>query len=301
MHNTSKLTFFFKVLLGLNLLFAGIGHLTFARIEFLAQVPSWVPLDGDLVVLLSGFVEIIFGLLLLFVWKEQYQKKVGLLVALFFVLIFPGNISQYVNHVSAFGLDTDQARLIRLFFQPVLVIWALLSTGAYSFRKINLNNHNHLLSIKFKKTNGETVSLNDFEAKLFLIVNTASKCGLTYQYEGLQKLHEKYYTSGLQILAFPCNQFLNQEPGSDQEIQEFCSLNFGVQFPIFQKIDVNGKNSHPLYVNLKKMAPGAFGLQSIKWNFTKFLVSKDGKVIQRYSPKINPERMDEEIKKLLMG
>ncbi len=117
-----------RILLGLNLLFAGIGHLTFARLEFVAQVPNWVPLPVDTVVVLSGVAEIILGLSLIFLPK--WKALVGWVVALFFVLIFPGNISQYVNQVDAFGLDTDQARLIRLFIQPVLVAWALWSTGA---------------------------------------------------------------------------------------------------------------------------------------------------------------------------
>lgn len=119
----------FRILLGLFLLFAGVNHLTFARVEFLAQVPPWVPLDGDLVVVLSGIAEIVLGLGLLFI--TRFRVLVGLATALFFVLIFPGNISQYVNRIDAFGLNTDQARFIRLFFQPVLVLWALWSTGAW--------------------------------------------------------------------------------------------------------------------------------------------------------------------------
>ena len=126
---TSWIRITFKVLLGLSLLFAGISHLTFQRVEFLAQVPNWVPLDADLVVVLSGIVEIILGVALVFV--PRYRVLVGWVVAAFFVAIFPGNIAQYLNGIDAFGLDTDQARLIRLFFQPVLVLWALWSTGAW--------------------------------------------------------------------------------------------------------------------------------------------------------------------------
>lgn len=132
--NTSSLSVWkkiFKVLLGLNLLLAGLGHLTWARTEFLAQVPPWVPMDADLVVVLSGVVEIILGLMLLF--KREKVHLVGILVALFFVAVFPGNISQYVNQVSAFGLDSDRARFIRLFFQPVLIAWALWSCGVIQF------------------------------------------------------------------------------------------------------------------------------------------------------------------------
>lgn len=133
---TSKVRTIFRILLGANLLFAGIGHLTFSRIEFVAQVPNWVPLDTDLVVVLSGIVEITLGLSLIFIYK--WKALVGWATAIFFILIFPGNISQYINQVDAFGLDSDRARLIRLFFQPVLVLWALWSTGGYkAFRKRN--------------------------------------------------------------------------------------------------------------------------------------------------------------------
>lgn len=124
---SQKLKNIFKILLGLNLLIAGIGHLTWARVEFLAQVPSWLPLDGDFVVLASGVIEILLALSLLFLWKKP--EVVGLIVAIFFVLIFPGNISQYVNDINAFGLNTPEKRLTRLFFQPILVVWALWSCG----------------------------------------------------------------------------------------------------------------------------------------------------------------------------
>ncbi|MFP5519180.1 MAG: hypothetical protein ACLGGX_04710 [Bdellovibrionia bacterium] len=124
-----------KIFLGLNLLFAGLGHLTWARQEFLAQVPTWLPMDGDLVVVLSGVVEIVLGLLLILMKKQI--RNLGIVVALFFVAIFPGNISQYVNGIDAFGLDTDRARFIRLFFQPVLVVWALWSCGFWSLKKKN--------------------------------------------------------------------------------------------------------------------------------------------------------------------
>lgn len=133
---TSKVRTILRILLGVNLLFAGIGHLTFSRIEFVAQVPNWVPLDTDLVVVLSGIAEIILGLSLIFIYK--WKALVGWATAIFFILIFPGNISQYINQVDAFGLDSDRARLIRLFFQPILVLWALWSTGGYkAFRKRN--------------------------------------------------------------------------------------------------------------------------------------------------------------------
>jgi len=129
MTQTSMTQKIFRVLLGVSLVFAGTGHLTFARAEFQAQVPLWLPLDKDLVVILSGIVEILLGLALIFIQKQR--AAVGWIAALFFVLVFPGNISQYVHHVDGFGLDTDEKRLVRLFFQPVLVIWALWSTGSW--------------------------------------------------------------------------------------------------------------------------------------------------------------------------
>ncbi|WP_448556850.1 glutathione peroxidase [Thalassotalea montiporae] len=146
---------------------------------------------------------------------------------------------------------------------------------------------------------GENVSLKEYEGKVLLIVNTASACGFTPQYEGLQDLYEKYKDEGLEILAFPCNQFKEQEKGSNEEIKSFCDLHFNIQFPLFAKIDVNGDNAHPLYKHLKQAAPGILGSQGIKWNFTKFLVGRDGKVIQRYSTMTKPKAIEPAIKALL--
>jgi glutathione peroxidase len=145
---------------------------------------------------------------------------------------------------------------------------------------------------------GTDKPLADYKGKTLIIVNTASKCGLTPQYEGLQKLYEKYQTQNFEILGFPSNQFMKQEPGTDAEIQQFCQLNFGVTFPIFHKIDVNGSKAHPLFKYLRKKASGLF-LNSIKWNFTKFLVNSQGKVIKRYAPTTKPEEMEQDIKNLL--
>ncbi|GGM34077.1 glutathione peroxidase [Paraliobacillus quinghaiensis] len=153
-------------------------------------------------------------------------------------------------------------------------------------------------SYKVQTIAGEDKSLSDYQGKVLLIVNTASKCGLTPQYEGLQKLYDKYNEDGFEILGFPSNQFMNQEPGTDDDIQEFCQLNYGVTFPMFSKIDVNGKSAHPLFRYLTKEAPGMLTDQ-VKWNFTKFLVDKDGKVIKRFAPKTAPEEIEEEIKALL--
>ena len=150
-----------------------------------------------------------------------------------------------------------------------------------------------------KTLKGETVSLSDYSGKVLLIVNTASKCGLTPQYEGLEKLHRDYASRGLVILGFPCNQFGAQEPGSTDEIGEFCSLNYGVSFTMFDKIDVNGRNSHPLYKFLKLKARGMLGTKAIKWNFTKFLVDRSGQKIKRFAPKELPANLAPSIEALL--
>ncbi len=146
---------------------------------------------------------------------------------------------------------------------------------------------------------GEEKSLADYQGKVVLIVNTASKCGFTPQFKGLEKLYSKYQDKGLEILGFPCNQFGKQDPGSNEQINEFCELNYGVTFPMFQKIEVNGDNTHPLFKYLKEQAPGLLGTTAIKWNFTKFLVGKDGKVVARFAPKDTPEKIESEVSKLL--
>ncbi len=150
-----------------------------------------------------------------------------------------------------------------------------------------------------KKITGEEVSLDQYEGKVLVIVNTASKCGFTPQFKELQSVFEEYKELGLEVLGFPCNQFMNQEPGSEDEILSFCEMNYGVSFPMFAKIDVNGKNAAPLYKHLSEEAPGAMGLKAIKWNFTKFLVDRSGKVVKRYSPNASPLEMKEDIEKLL--
>ena len=146
---------------------------------------------------------------------------------------------------------------------------------------------------------GKPVSLEDFRGKVLLIVNTASKCGLTPQYAGLQKLHEAYHDEGLVVMGFPCNQFGQQEPGEPVEIAQFCESNYGVGFPMFEKIDVNGADAHPLFRHLKANAPGLLGSEAIKWNFTKFLVAKDGSVYKRYAPQTSPEELQADIETLL--
>jgi glutathione peroxidase len=146
-----------------------------------------------------------------------------------------------------------------------------------------------IYDVKVNKLDGSAASLGDFQGKALLIVNVASKCGLTPQYEGLEKLHETLGSRGFEVLGFPCNQFLEQEPGTAEEIQEFCSLTYGVDFPLFEKIEVNGDDTHPLYQQLKE-TPDAEGYTGdIRWNFEKFLVSPQGEVVGRFNPTVEPQ------------
>ena len=150
-----------------------------------------------------------------------------------------------------------------------------------------------------KALSGEDVALADFRGKVLLIVNTASKCGFTPQYAGLEKLHEELSPRGFAVLGFPCNQFGQQEPGDAQEIQKFCSLSYNVTFPMFAKIDVNGANAHPLYEFLKGEKSGLLGIEAIKWNFSKFLVDQEGRVVERYAPTTTPAALRGDIEALL--
>ncbi|MBV5257752.1 glutathione peroxidase [Synechococcus moorigangaii CMS01] len=146
---------------------------------------------------------------------------------------------------------------------------------------------------------GKSVSLETYKGQVLLIVNTASQCGFRPQYKGLQALHEQYGQKGLAVLGFPCNQFGQQEPGDAGQIQSFCETTFGVSFPLFEKIDVNGSNAHPLYQYLTKEAPGILGTKNVKWNFTKFLIDRNGKVVKRYPPTATPEAIAKDIQRLL--
>jgi glutathione peroxidase len=137
--------------------------------------------------------------------------------------------------------------------------------------------------------NGETISLADRLGKVLLVVNTASKCGFTPQYDGLEQLWRDYGARGFEVIAFPCNQFGGQEPGSAQEIGEFCRVNFGLSFPLMGKVEVNGPDADPLWNWLKDSAPGIFGTKKVKWNFTKFLIGRDGRVVRRFAPNVKPE------------
>ena len=146
---------------------------------------------------------------------------------------------------------------------------------------------------------GLPMSMGDYRGKLLLIVNTASECGFTPQYAGLQELYETYHDRGLEVLGFPCNQFMNQEPGSSEEIRQFCRVNYGVTFPMFDKINVNGPNPHLLFKYLKNQAPGVLGTKAIKWNFTKFLVDREGHVLKRFAPSVAPDDIGPEIETLI--
>ena len=156
-----------------------------------------------------------------------------------------------------------------------------------------------IYDIEIKTLQGQDLTMGEHNGKVVLVVNTASKCGFTPQYAGLEKLHNAYAERGLVILGFPCNQFGHQEPGSEEEIGEFCQLNYGVTFPMHAKVDVNGKAAHPLFEHLKKEAPGVLGSKSIKWNFTKFLVDRQGNVVKRYGSKTKPSALKAEIEALL--
>lgn len=153
----------------------------------------------------------------------------------------------------------------------------------------------NIYDFEVKTISGEVISMDTFKNKVLLIVNVASKCGFTEQYAGLENLYKKYKDKGLVILGFPCNQFMNQEPLNEDEIKSFCSLTYGVTFPMFAKIDVNGEHTHPLYQYLKESQKGLLGSEAIKWNFTKFLVDKNGNVINRYAPATKPEALEVDI------
>lgn len=155
------------------------------------------------------------------------------------------------------------------------------------------------LAFQANDLRGEPVDLKQYAGKVLLIVNTASNCGFTPQYKGLEAIYQQFKDKGVEVLGFPCNQFGHQEPGSAGEIGAFCEKNYGVTFPLFDKIDVNGDKAHPLFQHLKSQAPGLLGSQSIKWNFTKFLVKKDGTVFKRYAPQTAPKDLLDDLEKLL--
>jgi len=156
-----------------------------------------------------------------------------------------------------------------------------------------------IYEIEVKTIDGKAQRLADYRGKTLLIVNVASQCGFTPQYAGLEALYRKYRDRGFVVLGFPCNQFGRQEPGTEQEIQQFCSSTYDVTFPLFAKVEVNGKATHPLYSRLKSASPGLLGTEAIKWNFTKFLVNGNGEVVERYAPSVTPEKIDGAVADLL--
>lgn len=157
---------------------------------------------------------------------------------------------------------------------------------------------NTLYDIRLEKIDGSQAQMRDYKDKVLLIVNTASRCGFTPQYAGLEALYRKYQDQGLVVLGFPCNQFGAQEPGDEAQISDFCEKNYGVSFPLFAKTDVNGPHAHPLFNHLKREAPGLLGSEMIKWNFTKFLLDREGKVVSRYAPTTNPSELESAITEL---
>jgi len=156
-----------------------------------------------------------------------------------------------------------------------------------------------LYDIPVTDIHGRQQKLDKYKDKVLLVVNTASKCGFTPQYKGLESVYKKMHDRGLEVLGFPCNQFGAQEPGDEKQIESFCEINYGVTFPMFAKIDVNGDAAAPLYKYLKKEKPGLLGSEAIKWNFTKFLIDRKGKVVERYAPNVEPEAITGDIEKLL--
>lgn len=184
--------------------------------------------------------------------------------------------------------------IIILFFN--LLLLSNLSCTETKTEGVKMNS---IYDFVVKDIDGKEVKLSDYQGKVLLIVNVASYCGYTKQYSGLEKIYKKYKEKGFEILAFPCNQFGNQEPGTNEEIKQFCSSKYDVTFPLFDKIEVNGDGAHPLYIYLKNEKPGVLGTKDIKWNFTKFLVDKNGNVIERYGSNKTPEEIATEIEKLL--
>ncbi len=180
-----------------------------------------------------------------------------------------------------------------------LLISFFVALFIYSLEGKDMEQSIYSLNLNLLDIDKKPIKLSEFKGKVLLIVNVASKCGFTPQYEGLEKLYRKFKNNGFEILAFPCNQFGSQEPGTNEEIKNFCSTKYNVTFRLFDKIEVNGPNEHPLYKYLKDAQPGLMGTKDIKWNFTKFLIDKNGKVVERYAPQTTPESIEKEIEKLL--
>lgn len=173
------------------------------------------------------------------------------------------------------------------------------SRAAYGITHCEVHHMPSVHTFSATAIDGSTVQLDAFRGKVLLIVNTASACGFTPQYEGLQALHERFHARGFEVLGFPCNQFGAQEPGTESEIAQFCSTRFAVEFPLFAKVEVNGPQAHPLFRFLTHAKRGLFGTEAIKWNFTKFLIDRDGRVVARFAPMTKPEQIARHIERLL--
>lgn len=173
------------------------------------------------------------------------------------------------------------------------------SNGAQNSQKEKSMDAGKIYTFKANGLDGKEIDFGKYKGDVMLIVNTASECGFTPQFTGLEALHKKYDSKGLKVLGFPCNQFGGQEPGNSGQIGTFCKKNYGVDFQMFEKIDVNGKDAHPIYKYLTEEKPGVMGSEAIKWNFTKFLIDRNGKVVKRFAPSVKPEDIDGEISKLL--
>ncbi len=211
-----------------------------------------------------------------------------------FLLLYPSKSKIiFVKH----NFEICMSKILITFIIAILIVFGGIFMDLSSKQETNIKNGN-IYQFTAKTIDGEEKSLAEYKGKVLLIVNVASKCGFTKQYTGLQELYEKYKDKGFEILAFPCNQFGGQEPGTNEEIKEFCTSNFNVTFQLFDKIDVNGDNAHPLYKYLTSQISG-FITDAIKWNFTKFLVDKKGNVIQRFAPQTEPKSIAEQIEKLL--
>jgi len=182
-------------------------------------------------------------------------------------------------------------------YTKVCVSLLIFILPTYTYTK-EYNMHS-IYEIKVKTIDGKETTLEPYKGKVILIVNVASKCGFTRQYDGLESLYRKYKEKGLVVLGFPCNQFGSQEPGTEKEIQNFCRVNFGVTFPMYSKINVNGEETHPLYRYLKSEQPGILGTEAIKWNFTKFLIDREGNVIKRFGSSATPKEIEKDIETLL--
>lgn len=180
----------------------------------------------------------------------------------------------------------------------VVAIWLWLRPEPDSDKNNEDTTMSQFYTLSARSLRGADIEMKNYQGKVTLVVNTASKCGFTPQYEGLEKLHEQYGDKGLAILGFPCNQFGKQEPGGSDDISEFCQLNYGVSFPMFEKVDVNGDQTHPVFEFLKQELPGTLG-KGIKWNFTKFLLDRNGKPVKRYASTTKPEKIEADIVKLL--